>query len=401
MTPVPGCSKEYTGGNFCINPKFEGALVNQPLNHEYGEEAHMSLQRKLRVCEGNCNQDSHCEEGLVCFEMNNIDPSPPGCTGTPNLDYGYCIYPQLDTHKVVEERLHIDGAFIKVGDDGIVKVFSNNDDALIWWSSIDPLRNETATFNPSSDISIHLAKELSYAGSYMHSSVYENIGEGGFHVNENLVEVHGSIYFSYKLLEPYHVTALSQISFNVTLGSGIEALALCIDDGLTPRIPKDGRAETTCLAIGGSSIDTVLQDPKTLPDLSDKVVYSLMELFPTRTTSQVKYIGIIQRTDSNGGSVASPSFFENFQLYEDGQGTQRRLTVIGNCPDGELAATTKAGLQDSKESEEDFCVQSEVILKQIELDEGELCKTDHECRSGLCDDEKCQSRVRMTSFLYT
>jgi len=405
MTPVPGCSKENTGGNFCIIPEFEGALVKQSLV-DYGPNGNL-VKTPLDACEGNCNKDSHCKDGLVCFLRNSTsDPSPPGCTGTPTEIHNYCMYPQLK-EIVAVEALDNNGAFIKVGDDGIVKVFSSNVNTLIWWSSVDQLVQETAFLDPRSDISIHLVPQLLYAGTYMHSSIYtnDNTSEGGFHVNGTYIEVHGSISVAYELLEQYYVSAQSKISFTVTLGSDVEALAICMDDGLIQRTEKDNRAETTCLALGGSSIDTVLDDPKKLSDFSSgprDVVYLLHELFPTRESSQMKFVGFVQRTTRNSGDrgVPSPSIIERIRFYEDDQDTQRKLEeVVMRCPGGELAATSKAGLQDTKHNIQDFCVSSEILLKQIELDEGDYCLRDFGCRSGLCNknSETCKSRVRPNS----
>jgi len=417
MTPVPGCSKENTGGNYCINPEFEGAPVNQQLDGSLGFNAHSKVNRKLFVCEGDCDKDSHCEDGLVCFKRNqNVNSIlPPGCTGTP-IDYmDYCIYPEL-TNIPSGEVLNNDGAFIRVGDDGTVKVFSKSIGELIW-SSDYSLLNETALFDIGHDISIHLATHLLYAGDYSHSSVIKEFdsSEGGFHADSNSIEIYGSISFAYELLDPVRVSALSMISFNITLGNGIEALAICMDDDLTPRIDMEHtRAETTCLSIAGTSIETVLQNPITLleeppPGTSTRIDHSLKGLFPTRSTTVITYIGIVQITSDNGGIESSPSLFESIQFYdvdEGAQGNGRRLVNIGEtCPAGELSATMTAGLQDTLQDEGDFCVSSLTMLNQIVLEEGAYCLLNTECRSGLCESDSCKSRVRSTApgtpFAYT
>ena len=407
LTPIPGCSNENLGGNYCINPKFEGAPVNQQLDGSLGFDAHSKVKRKLFVCEGDCDKDSHCEDGLVCFKRNSDDaPPPPGCTGTPYQDMDYCTYPQLK-NIFSGEALDNNGAFIRVSDDGMVKVFSSNGE-LIWWSSsVDQLVQETALFDIRSDISIHLATHLLYASDYVHSSVFKEFdsSEGKFHADRNTIEIHGSISLAYELLDPFPVSALSRISFNVTLGNGIKVLAICMDDGLTPSIESDQRAETTCLAIGGSSIETVIKNPiRLLEEPSpgpDEIVYSLMNLFPTRSTSVIKYIGFVQVISDNGDIEFSPSFFESIRFYDvdnDGQANGRRLVNIGEtCPAGELVATTKAGLQDTLQDGGDFCVSSLTMLNQIVLEEGELCEVNNECRSGLCETNECESRVRSTA----
>lgn len=406
LTPVPGCSNENTGDNYCINPKFEGAPVNQQLDDSLGWDAHAAVNRKLVVCEGDCDEDSHCEDGLVCFQRNSDEaPPPPGCTGTPYQHMDYCIYPQLK-NIFTGEALDNNGVFIRVSDDGMVKVFSKSSGDIIWSSGSSSIVQETALFDISSDISIHLATHLLYAGDYSHSSFFKEFDSsgGGFHADSSSIEIHGSISLAYELLDPFPVSALSRISFNVTLGNGIEALAICVDDDLTPMIESDHRAETTCLAIGGSAIETVLQNSISLLEEPspgpDEIVYSLMDLFPTRSTSVIKYIGFVQVTSANGGIDISPSLLESIRFYdvdEDGQDNGRRLINIAeNCTAGELVATMKAGLQDTLQDGADFCVSSLTMLNQIVLEEGDYCLVNTECRSGLCETNKCESRVRST-----
>ena len=414
MTPVPGCSNENTGINYCFNPKFDGAPVHQQLDSSLGWDAH-NFNRRLVVCEGDCDDDSHCEDGLVCFHRDGISaPPPPGCTGTPITNMDYCIYPELKEIPPVEALVN-DGAFLRVDDDGTVKVFSINGGII--WNSGSSLVQETAKFDIGSDVSIHLAKHLLYASDYSHSSIFKDFdrSEGGFHADSNSIEIHGSISLAYELLDPFPVSSLSRISFNVTLGNGTEALAICMDDDLTPmKDSGDHRAETTCLAIGGSSIETVLQNPIRLQILEEsssgpeEIVYSLMDLFPTRSTSAIKYIGFVKVTSDNGDIQLSPSLFESIRFYdvdEDGQDNGRRLNIAENCTAGELVATLRAGLQDTLQDIGDFCVPSLTMLKQIVLEEFEYCLDNTECRSGLCESNKCKSRVRSTAldspFLHT
>ena len=45
----------------------------------------------LGECEGDCDSDSDCASGLVCFHRySSSDPIPPGCRGSPSLDEDYC-----------------------------------------------------------------------------------------------------------------------------------------------------------------------------------------------------------------------------------------------------------------------------------------------------------------------
>ena len=50
----------------------------------------------LGECEGDCDSDSHCESGLVCYHRSsnswgyNDDAVPPGCSGTAYQGADYC-----------------------------------------------------------------------------------------------------------------------------------------------------------------------------------------------------------------------------------------------------------------------------------------------------------------------
>jgi hypothetical protein len=46
----------------------------------------------LSHCQGDCDNDGHCESGLVCFQRNSIPPSVPGCIGNDQSNTDYCIY---------------------------------------------------------------------------------------------------------------------------------------------------------------------------------------------------------------------------------------------------------------------------------------------------------------------
>jgi len=44
-------------------------------------------------CQGDCNLDTDCWGHLVCYQRGSTSPGPPGCTGTPNSAWDYCIDP--------------------------------------------------------------------------------------------------------------------------------------------------------------------------------------------------------------------------------------------------------------------------------------------------------------------
>jgi hypothetical protein len=55
----------------------------------------------LGICEGDCDNDSHCETGLICFQRGRYEPVP-GCIGTDVSKTDYCIDPNA-VHTPVNE----------------------------------------------------------------------------------------------------------------------------------------------------------------------------------------------------------------------------------------------------------------------------------------------------------
>jgi len=59
------------------------ALVNN------GGSAHK--KGKVKQCEGDCDKDSHCADGLRCFQRSGYT-AVPGCSGQGKKNYDYCVY---------------------------------------------------------------------------------------------------------------------------------------------------------------------------------------------------------------------------------------------------------------------------------------------------------------------
>lgn len=61
----------------------EGSIAN----------THWNPNHKLRWCEGDCDSDNDCLDGLKCFrrDRRGKDADVPGCTGRPLTDMDYCI----------------------------------------------------------------------------------------------------------------------------------------------------------------------------------------------------------------------------------------------------------------------------------------------------------------------
>ena len=53
----------------------------------------------MGLCEGDCDHDNQCEDGLECYQRDNYD-TVPGCGGDGRRDWDYCYDPHGD--RVVE-----------------------------------------------------------------------------------------------------------------------------------------------------------------------------------------------------------------------------------------------------------------------------------------------------------
>jgi len=79
---VPGCHGQGTHQNdYCYVPPPSLKTVGNK-NWSPGTLGH---------CEGDCDNDSHCKNGLKCFQRDSFE-SVPGCDGQGTHDYDYCYY---------------------------------------------------------------------------------------------------------------------------------------------------------------------------------------------------------------------------------------------------------------------------------------------------------------------
>jgi len=82
---VPGCSGTVEGSfDFCVPPIHNGIPVLDWVGHSSPDGS------PLKVCQGDCDTDAECGEGLVCFQRNDYD-AVPGCFGSGVEDHDYCI----------------------------------------------------------------------------------------------------------------------------------------------------------------------------------------------------------------------------------------------------------------------------------------------------------------------
>lgn len=413
-TPVPGCAGRNTGHNFCINPEYSNGDQSTK-NLQYIENI-ANQGGKIELCQGHCNKNSDCKRGLVCTESINsgvntedgqrVTAKVRGCTGTVNEPGSFCTFPILNesvSNRGVTRRDK--GSFLRVENEGYFSVYSQDNNELIWDSTgemIKPNSIASPSYDARTDISISIARDIVYSGEYSHKSMImdmpqDSIEDSGLHVDKEIINIYGTTAKSYEFLAPYEVTARSMISFHVTLGEGVKALALCVDDEINSSSRSTEKVTTLCLVGGENPSDffekTLTEDMEISSGEMKEVKFELSTLFQSQ--KKMKYIGIVQVVNDNDVSVTE-SIISGLDFYESS--TRRRLNQNQEdfpvlCPIGELASTSEAGLQHSRFTQNDFCSPAANKLQEIVRNEGDRCTTSLQCRSGLCHQDQCVSRV--------
>jgi hypothetical protein len=83
---VPGCRGNGRSGiDYCYNP-FELKVV--------GNDGSPANKFPLGMCEGDCDSDNECRNGLVCIERDGFE-AIPGCEGLGTSGNDYCTDPNL------------------------------------------------------------------------------------------------------------------------------------------------------------------------------------------------------------------------------------------------------------------------------------------------------------------
>ena len=99
---VPDCNGNSIEDRYCCI---------KPTVTDYGVDAHTD-KSPLQICEGDCDNDSHCGDGLRCVQ---VDPSNviydlgsaqfSGCNGNGIMYHDYCVLPNVTDYGV---SAHID-----------------------------------------------------------------------------------------------------------------------------------------------------------------------------------------------------------------------------------------------------------------------------------------------------
>jgi trypsin len=86
---VPGCTgTRFNGKDYCYNPSISTVLTN------IGDEDGPASAFPLGLCQGDCDGDDDCQEGLKCFKQDG-PLTVPGCTGTRFNEKDYCYIPSV------------------------------------------------------------------------------------------------------------------------------------------------------------------------------------------------------------------------------------------------------------------------------------------------------------------
>jgi len=132
--PVPGCSGGTTGWDYCYNPIIppDNTL---PVLTDAGNDRKPPEAFPLGNCEGDCDRDSDCQEGLVCFQRHRHDPVP-GCAGAGTRGWDYCVEPDAPVPTPAPTSMLQYSNVYGLGGDRFNGFYEylNNDEPLIAWT---------------------------------------------------------------------------------------------------------------------------------------------------------------------------------------------------------------------------------------------------------------------------
>ncbi|CAJ1954158.1 unnamed protein product [Cylindrotheca closterium] len=94
--PVPGCSGGSADGSrtdYCVPPTVARQGQISPPSTSITSDANQiswSTNFPLGKCEGDCDYNHDCQDGLICWQRSHGE-SIPGCSGSDNSSTDYCI----------------------------------------------------------------------------------------------------------------------------------------------------------------------------------------------------------------------------------------------------------------------------------------------------------------------
>ena len=104
----PGCDGEVTDGtDFCFDPADDPSIPALGTLYRLYQDGEPSWAFPLRKCQGDCDGDEDCLEGLKCFKRkvgNESDIGPPGCSGDAIGTADFCYDPSDEEESVVLDQ---------------------------------------------------------------------------------------------------------------------------------------------------------------------------------------------------------------------------------------------------------------------------------------------------------
>ena len=112
--PVPpGCSgTDPVGNDYCYDSiTYCNSLPATELCY-VADDGYPASQYPLPECRGDCDSDSDCDVGLICYDVSGMT-MVPGCTGTRvvvgSSTKDYCYNPGIRRNEEVSHNLRHDG----------------------------------------------------------------------------------------------------------------------------------------------------------------------------------------------------------------------------------------------------------------------------------------------------
>jgi len=98
--PIPGCTDAPShGADFCIDTTSSSTTSEKVRNsrNSNGDDVRASIVGNdddswfpLGLCQGDCDSDDDCQDGLYCFQRN-AGEDIPGCRGIPDTASDFCV----------------------------------------------------------------------------------------------------------------------------------------------------------------------------------------------------------------------------------------------------------------------------------------------------------------------
>eukprot|EP00536_Pseudo-nitzschia_multiseries_P012810 jgi/Psemu1/209710/e_gw1.509.9.1 len=101
MASVPGCEGfDESRTDYCTsisltatNNDNQAPINNAPWLFVYPENPPNPWNFPLQACQGDCDRDSDCAEGLICYTRRAGSTTIPGCSGISTTRTDFCVSP--------------------------------------------------------------------------------------------------------------------------------------------------------------------------------------------------------------------------------------------------------------------------------------------------------------------